>query len=82
MGLLREENSIGLVRSIDFTPGQYKIRYCPGNQGKPVDCPLDYHLRVGNDAEYLLRIYFLHDDKKKRIMVGSLPRHLRAATIK
>ena len=51
-------------------------------QGSPVDCPLDFHLRVGNDAEYLLRIYFLHDDKKKRIVVGSLPRHLRVVTIK
>ena len=43
---------------------------------------LDYHLRVGSDPENLLRIYFLHDDKKKLIVVGSLPRHLRTVTIK
>ena len=41
----------------------------------------NYHLCVGNDMENLLRVYFLHDDDKKLIVIGSLPRHLRAVTI-
>lgn len=69
--------------TINFTPGQYKIKYFnTPRTGKPMESGLDYHLRVGSDPENLLRIYFLHDDKKKLIVVGSLPRHLRAVTIK
>ena len=68
--------------TIEFTPGQYKIKYFPGRLGKPVESPLDFHLRVGNDAENLLRIYFLHDDEKQLIVVGSLPEHLKTVTIK
>lgn len=68
--------------TIEFTPTEYKIKYFIGARGKPVESPLDYHLRVGNDPENLLRIYFLHDDEKKLIVVGSLPRHLRAVTIR
>lgn len=67
--------------TIEYTPGQYKIKYAPGVKGKPAESTLDFHLRVGNDAESLLRIYFLHDDERKLIVVGSLPRHLRAVTI-
>ena len=69
------------VITIEYTPGQYKIKYFPGRNGKPVESALDYHLRVGNDPENLLRIYFLHDDKKQCIVVGSLPRHLRSVKI-
>lgn len=69
--------------TINFTPGQYKIKYYSSPRtGKPMESGLDYHLRVGSDPENLLRIYFLHDDGKKLIVVGSLPRHLRAVTIK
>ena len=68
--------------TIEFTPAQYKVKYFLGAAGKPVESALDYHLGVGNDPENLLRIYFLHDDAKKLIVVGSLPRHLRAVTIK
>lgn len=67
--------------TVEFTPSQYKIKYFVGARGKPVESPLDYHLRVGNAPEDLLRIYFLHDDEKRLIVVGSLPRHLRAITI-
>lgn len=67
--------------TIERTPGQYKIKYFKGNKGKPVETSLEFHLRVGNDSKNLLRIYFLHDDEKKLIVVGSLPRHLKAATI-
>ena len=67
--------------TIEFTPGQYKIKYFPGAKEKPVESPLDWHLGVGNDPENLLRIYFLHDDEKQRVVVGSLPTHLRAVTV-
>ena len=69
--------------TINFTPGQYKIKYFNNlRTRKPMESGLDYHLRVGSDPENLLRIYFLHDDKKKLIVVGSLPKHLKAVTIK
>lgn len=68
--------------TIEFTPSQYKVKYFPGKRGKPVESSLDFHLSVGNDPQNLLRIYFLHDDEKQLIVVGSLPRHLRAVTIK
>ena len=68
--------------TIEFTPSQYKVKYFTGKRGKPVESPLDFHLSVGSDPQNLLRIYFLHDDEKQLIVVGSLPRHLRAVTIK
>ena len=67
--------------TIDFTPGDYKIRYFKNPQGKEIDSDLDYHLRVGNDSENLLRVYFLHDDARRIIVIGSLPDHLRAVKI-
>lgn len=67
--------------TIEFTPSQYKIKYFLGARGKPAESPLDWHLGVGSDPENLLRIYFLHDDEKQRIVVGSLPTHLRAVTV-
>ncbi len=60
---------------------RHKIKYYQGARGKPVESALDYHLCVGNDVENLLRIYFLHDDDNRLIVIGSLPRHLRAVTI-
>lgn len=42
---------------------------------------LDLHLKVGNDSENLLRIYFLYDKEKKLIVVGSLPKHLKTLTL-
>ena len=68
--------------TIEFTPNEYKIKYFSDAQGRTIDSDLDYHLGVGNDPENLLRIYFLHDDDRKRIVIGSLPHHLRAVTIK
>lgn len=68
--------------TIEFTPAQYKIKYFPGRAGKPVESPLTHHLGVGNDPENLLRVYFLHDDEKKLIVIGSLPCHLKAVSIK
>ena len=67
--------------TIDFTPSEYRIKYFKNAQGKDTDNDLDYHLRVGNDPENLLRIYFLHDDARQLIVIGSLPDHLRAIKV-
>ena len=68
--------------TIEFTPGEYRIKYFRNAQGKEIDSDLNYHLRIGNDREFLVRIYFLHDDDQKRIVVGSLPDHLRSVKVK
>jgi hypothetical protein len=66
--------------SIEMFPAEYKIKYTIGFKGKPVDTALDLHLKVGHDPDNLLRIYFLYDKEQKRIVVGSLPEHLRTWT--
>jgi len=66
--------------SVDAYPGDYKIKYFLGKDGKRHESALDRHLRVGNDAEKLLRIYFLFDSEKQLIVVGSLPKHLKTLT--
>lgn len=68
--------------TIDYAPMEYYIKYFKDPQGRARDSALDWHLRVGNDPENLLRIYFLHDDGEKRIVVGSLPDHLSTVTIR
>ena len=67
--------------SIEMYSNQYKIKYKAGFKGKPVETPLDEHLKVGNTAGNLIRIYFLYDDERKVIVVGSLPHHLKVAQI-
>ena len=67
--------------SIEMYPHQYKIKYKLGFKGKPVETPLNEHLKVGNTAGNLIRIYFLYDDERKVIVVGSLPNHLRVSQI-
>ena len=76
-----EVSSIGEM-TIQFTPAQYKIKYFTNAQGKKRETALDQHLKVGNDPENLLRIYFTLDEDKRLIVVGSLPRHLKAVTIR
>ncbi|NLL45340.1 MAG: hypothetical protein GX250_00850 [Clostridiales bacterium] len=68
--------------AVDMYPGEYKIKYRIGYKGKPVETLLDYHLKVGNDSENLLRIYFLYDEEKELIVVGSLPEHLSTSSYK
>ncbi len=67
-------------RSVEKYSADYKIKYYLGYKGKPVESALDLHLKVGNDPDNLLRIYFLYDKEKKRIVVGSLPEHLRTVS--
>jgi len=66
--------------SVEMYPCDYKIKYHIGFKGKPVESPLDLHLRVGVDNIYLIRIYFLYDKEKKLIVVGSLPHHLHTVS--
>ncbi|MEG2421889.1 MAG: hypothetical protein RSB55_10060, partial [Oscillospiraceae bacterium] len=37
--------------TVEHTPAEYKIKYRIGAAGKPVETPLDLHLKVGNAAE-------------------------------
>ena len=67
--------------TIAFTPSEYRIPYFKDERGRVADSDLTSHLRVGNAPESLLRIYFLHDDEKRLIVVGSLPDHLRAIKV-
>ena len=62
--------------TIENFPMEYKIKYYKvGNKLR--ESPLDLHLKVGNDSENLLRIYFLYDKENKLVVVGSLPKHLK-----
>lgn len=51
-----------------------KIRYAFNNE-KRREHVLDQHLKIGAHGE-LLRIYFIIDKDKKKIVIGSLPNHL------
>lgn len=68
--------------TIGYTPAEYRIKYFKNAQGKLKESDLNCHLRVGNDPENLLRIYFLHDDDKQLIVIGSLPDHLSSVKVK
>jgi len=53
-----------------------KIRYSFGVEKKR-EYLLDQHLKIGAHGENLLRIYFLIDKDRKKIVIGSLPNHLK-----
>ena len=40
---------------------------------------LDMHIKYGNRASNLIRIYFCRDADTKKIVVGSMPEHLATA---
>ncbi len=63
--------------SMEAYPKNYKIKYFEGHKRKPIESPLNLHLKVGNQADHLLRIYFLYDKEKQLIVVGSLPWHMK-----
>lgn len=66
--------------SIEVYPEQYRILYFKDEMGNIKPSDLNFHLKAGNKAEHLVRIYFLFDDAKKLIVVGSLPEHLQTVT--
>ena len=57
-------------------PKEYRVKYVFSGDARRREVNLDTHLCVGNDTEVLIRIYFFHDDARRLIVVGSLPRHL------
>lgn len=63
-------------KSIKEYKSEYKVKYKFANKEKSEEVPLDYHLKVGVDSVYLIRIYFFYDKYEKLIVVGSLPKHL------
>ena len=67
--------------TIEFTPSEYKVKYKMTGTEKAREYALNWHLKVGNDPENLLRIYFFPDDKAQKLVIGSLPEHLRAVQI-
>ena len=67
-------------RSIEYAASQFKIQYAASEKEKKRECSLNLHLKVGNDPENLLRIYFMLDEENKKIVVGSLPKHLKSVT--
>lgn len=68
--------------TIEFTPGEYKVKYKMTGTEKAREYALNWHLKVGNDPENLLRIYFFPDDKARKLVIGSMPEHLRAVQIR
>lgn len=68
--------------TIEFTPGEYKVKYKMTGTEKAREYALSWHLKVGNDPENLLRIYFFTDDKAQKLVIGSMPEHLRAVQIR
>lgn len=87
---LRSSKKYG--RPFEFTPvsettyndsglySQYHVSYKKDGRGKPVDRPLDMHIKCGNTSPFLVRIYFFLDKVDKKIVVGSLPGHLGTIT--
>lgn len=56
-------------------PESYTTTYVPANN-KPETRGLDLHLKYGVNPETLIRIYFFYEEKEKKIVIGSLPKHL------
>lgn len=63
-------------KSVRYYPGEYKIKYRLGHKGRPVETAMNMHLKLGNDNNNMIRIYFLLDREEKLIVIGSMPDHL------
>lgn len=62
--------------SIKFLPSDYKIKFDKNDGNGRKEYPLNLHLKSGTDPEHLIRIYFHYDEYNKKIVIGSLPKHL------
>ena len=60
--------------SIRDYPDAYTVSY--SKNGRETDCRLALHLSVGKDPMRLLRVYFFYDKEDRKIVVGSMPKHL------
>lgn len=54
--------------------GDCKVKYAFVNENR-IEHVLDQHLKIGKHGE-LLRIYFIIDKERQKIVIGSLPNHL------
>ncbi|MCL1806786.1 MAG: hypothetical protein FWG31_03685 [Oscillospiraceae bacterium] len=61
--------------SIQRYPEDYIIPY--KKNGRDVDTHLLWHLKIGTDSKNLLRIYFFYCKENRKIVIGSMPNHLR-----
>ena len=61
-------------RNIRDFPDEYTISY------KKANTPLTQHLKFGKDPSRLIRIYFFYDKNGRKIVVGSMPKHLWIAS--
>ena len=68
--------------SIKVLPNDYKIRFDKRDGNGIKEYPLNMHLKTGVDPQFLIRIYFHYDEYNKKIIVGSLPKHLPTYTQK
>ena len=59
-------------------PDDYTIEY--KKNGRTVNAQLTLHLKIGTDSERHLRVYFFYDKENRKIVIGSMPKHLRIAT--
>lgn len=60
---------------ITSAPEAYTTSYMTANNTLETR-ELNLHLRYGVNPENLIRIYFFYDEKERKIVVGSLPKHL------
>jgi len=67
--------------TVKFAPLEYKVKYLMTGTEKRREYPVTMHLRICNDSQWLLRIYFLFDDAGKKLIIGSLPDHLTCVSI-
>lgn len=94
MGQISEEEYGCQCKSLCRTPfeitltGESSIRKYPKDYKVPYDDQiamehggrrvLDQHLKYGVDPRFLLRIYFFWDDTLEKVVIGSMPEHLRS----
>ncbi|HVI41621.1 MAG TPA: hypothetical protein VM577_13295, partial [Anaerovoracaceae bacterium] len=94
LGILTEEQYNCCCKSLCKTSfeitqtGEASIRRYPKDYKVPYDDEiatahggrreLDLHLKYGVDPKFLLRIYFFWDDQLKKVVIGSMPEHLRS----
>lgn len=67
--------------TVEFAPHEYKVKYLMTGTAKRREYPLNMHLASGNTAPWLLRIYFFFDDAGEKLVIGSLPDHLKNLTV-
>jgi len=61
--------------SMRMYPNDYTVSY--KTNGNESNEQLNMHLKLGTDPMRLIRIYFFYDRVNKKIVVGSMPKHLR-----